>query len=496
MRRRGKSLLTSVSSLKQHTAFILQHLQASVCVTTNVDVEIVTTAGGFQLFPAAELSEHHRGDLYTPLLSVLTAKRLSFNSGVKRFSTFSTTDSSRQFMWRDVGSEHFSPTSWDLHTSHIRGEMLLCEMCDPEGNPCRQKRGFFQYVGYDCSYHASFVTYLLFCDTSFRLMDVNQSSGRTHSSTCFMVNMWKGLFIMDLLRRRESVSFCLFSSALGSSGSNNRHSPHQEKPGKSLPFPGAPTTLWSEQLSLSLWQSQTLCWMEGNGWQTGEWSPTWLIFPSIHSWKADFTTLSTALKAGVQMFVEPLWTCQTLIKTWESDRTSQRLTPCVCVCSRGNVVGGRRVSQHKQLLNAQWTERKLLFSDRWVLFLADFRENPTFPVSHQYPVCLWGDSVGGLDQGQAGRRSLLRRGLWRRMPRRMRRLCRCGLRPAASAATAPRSGACIPAVMPGALGLLRTRHSSAPWDVSPNSVRFRVKTHLESVWWRSEGATQTAHRGW
>lgn len=406
MRRREKSLLTSVSSLKQHTAFILQHLQASVCVTINVDVEIVTTAGGFQLFPAAELSEHHRGDLYTPLLSVLTAKRLSFNSGVKRFSTFSTTDSSRQFMWRDVGSEHFSPTSWDLHTSHIRREMLLCEMCDPEGNPCRQKRGCFQYVGYDCSYHASFVTYLLFCDTSFRLMDVNQSSGRTHSSTCFMVNMWKGLFIMNLLRRRESVSFCLFSSALGSSGSNNRHSPHQEKPGKSLPFPGAPTTLWSEQLSLSLWQSQTLCWMEGNGWQTGEWSPTWLIFPSIHSWKADFTTLSTALKAGVQMFVEPLWTCQTLIKTWESDRTSQRLTPCVCVCSRGNVVGGRRVSQHKQLLNAQWTERKLLFSDRWALFLADFRENPTFPVSHQYRVCLWGDSVGGLDQGQAGRRHL------------------------------------------------------------------------------------------
>lgn len=123
MRRREKSLLTSVSSLKQHTAFILQHLQASVCVTINVDVEIVTTAGGFRLFPAAELSEHHRGDLYTPLLSVLTAKRLSFNSGVKSFSTFSTTDSSRQFMWRDVGSEHFSPTSWDLHTSHIRRDV-------------------------------------------------------------------------------------------------------------------------------------------------------------------------------------------------------------------------------------------------------------------------------------------------------------------------------------------------------------------------------------
>lgn len=281
MRRREKSLLTSVSSLKQHTAFILQHLQASVCVTINVDVEIVTTAGGFRLFPAAELSEHHRGDLYTPLLSVLTAKRLSFNSGVKSFSTFSTTDSSRQFMWRDVGSEHFSPISWDLHTSHIRREMLLCEMCDPEGNPCRQKRGFFQYVAYDCSYHASFVTYLLFCDTSFRLMDVNQSSGRTHSSTCFMVNMWKGLFIMDLLRRRESVSFCLFSLALGSSGSNNRHSPHQEKPGKSLPFPGAPTTLVRAVIFVSLTVSNTLL----NG---GEWLTNWRVKPhvinlSIHS---------------------------------------------------------------------------------------------------------------------------------------------------------------------------------------------------------------------
>ena len=47
------------------------------------------------------------------MLSVLTTRCLSFSSGAKCFSTFSTVNNSRQFMLRDGGRGHFPPITRD-----------------------------------------------------------------------------------------------------------------------------------------------------------------------------------------------------------------------------------------------------------------------------------------------------------------------------------------------------------------------------------------------
>lgn len=78
--------------------------------------DCVTTAGGSGLFPAAGLSvwrfDGWRMLMYVDMLSVLTRTCL-FVSGTKCFNTFSTKDSSRQFMLKYRGFSYHPHTTWD-----------------------------------------------------------------------------------------------------------------------------------------------------------------------------------------------------------------------------------------------------------------------------------------------------------------------------------------------------------------------------------------------